>query len=134
VALGLAERLDLWRIGLALLVHLVGLAVTDLADDFVAGGPTSQLFQKGATVAERPLHAGEGDHVLGASREATVEAEEVIDGVAAQAAMTAEEVGTEQTDGADGSQEFTGACALVAAGLSARTGAGRTPFFSESSI
>ena len=52
----------------------------------------------------------------------------VVDGVAAQAAVRAEEVGAAEMDGPDGGQELAGAGALVAAGLAASTGAGGALF------
>src|SRR5262249_25028841 len=133
VAVGLAERLDLRGGGLAQLVELVGLAGADLTDGLVAGGPAAKAVQERAGVAERLGDAGQGDHLLGALGQAADQAEAVIDGVGACAAVGAEEVGAAEADGSDGGQGLAGAGALVAAGLAAGTGAGGGPLFSASS-
>src|SRR5262249_48300924 len=83
-------------------VELVGLAVADLTDDLVAGGPAAKPVQERAGVAERLGDAGQGDHLLGALGQAADQAEAVIDGGGAWAAGGAEEGGAAEAGGGGG--------------------------------
>jgi hypothetical protein len=100
----------------------------------VAGAQAAELPQVVGSPGERPAGAGQGQELLGLGADEALQAEALVEGVAAEATAGADQVQALQADVAGGGQDGAGGAAFVPGELGAVGAAsGRRPFFSTAS-
>src|SRR5262245_35690082 len=130
VTAGLAELLARRRALVQPIGEQPGLLEADLAYGLIAGAQAAELGEVLGRQGERPAGAGEAEQLAASGGDEALDAEALVQGVAARAAARADEVEPVQADVAGDGQEVARGLPFMPHALSARAGALRSPFFS----
>src|SRR6185295_13779620 len=109
------------------------LLVTEGADGLVTGAQAAELGQVGGGAGEGPTGPGQGQQLAGLRADEALDAQAVVQRIAAGAATGADAVEALQTDVASGGQDVAPGGAFVPQAVPACTGPAGRPFFSTAS-